>query len=480
MSTESYDSIDNRVQFLCGEIAPLVTVGAYADALALAVLCFVYADTSWYGRALRDAKAKQVRVEEYSDGLMERFSIGTAVSAPQLEDALRPSPLSVLHWLDRMLATRPGEGIGFGDSAYLGDVLRVEIADATRVRFELPRGLERVYLCRNIGKHWPKSPVERQGFGPNLYTPNWHVMADMPDAKQSGRKVAVYAPSPTFQQACEALSAKQGISIYLAEFETQPDFDSCFVAAAEGQVWTASGLRNEGSIIVEVEQHLQRALRLKADVVIFPELTFPPEVHKAASNWLCEQPGNDSDETHRIQWVVAGSFHFPLNSLFANQNLVLDRIGNVVTMHGQSPEQKWAQKKLTSVELVVVREGIHLGDTIMVAHTALGMQAVVICLDLAQTAVLDKVPLEMLPLRWLWVPSMSDGVSGHQARARELAVNRTITVICANQARAKFSDALLLEGEMSQSFVLGATNAPPGGGAQSQQGTNWKLLSVQT
>lgn len=480
MGTQSHGSKDKRLPSLCAELAPLVTSGSYAEALAIAVLCFVYSDASWYSRALREAKARKMKVEGFADSLMETFPVGASVDAAKLEAELRKSPLTVLHWLDRMLATRPEEGIGFGDSAYLGDVLRVEIDDATRARLELPTGLERAYLCRNIGKHWPKAPVERQGFAPNQYTPNWHVMADMPDPQQSGRKVEVYAPSATFQHACEALRKKQGITIYLAEFHTPPDFDSCFVDAAEGQVWTAIGMRNADAIIVEVKQHLKRALELQADVVIFPELTFPPKVRVAAADWLCAQPGNDDNDGHVIQWVVAGSFHCPFDSILANQNSVLDRLGNVVTMQGHHLAKNWGQEKLTSVELVVVREGNHPGEAIMVAHTALGMQAVVICLDLAQTAVLDKVPLEMLPLRWLWVPSMSDGVTGHQARARQLAVNRTITVVCANQAQARFSDALSLEGKMLQSFVMGAVDTPSSTGAPDQDGANWKLRSVQT
>jgi predicted amidohydrolase len=469
---------DDKLKILCAEIAPLLSRGEYSPALAYAVLSCVYLDGALYTRALHAAKFAPVSIEASSENLIAMFPIDSSVDAASLEQELRKSPLSVLLWLDHMLTTsQPIESAGYASYVYLGDVIVVEIDEATRGRLALPDDLERAYLCRNIGIHWPPSPVEQKKLSPNAFTPHWHVVAERPDLRQPSRMVEVHVPNATFQQACTALAKKRIINLYLAEFNATPDFDSHFFGSGSVPIWTAKGLQNQAQIILEVREHLERARERKADVVIFPELTFPPDVIQATSDWLNAQPGNDDDGESCIQWVVAGSFHCPAGATVVNQSLLLDRFGNVVTMGAFNPAIEWAQEKLTSVSLRVVNEGNEPSETILLAHTPLGMQAVVICLDLAQGATLDKVGLELLPLRWLWVPSMSEKVNAHYLHVRELAINRRITVVCANQGQAKFSEKISLNGTMLQSFV--AEPLDPGAGTFGADGPNWSFRCVK-
>ena len=71
-------------------------------------------------------------------------------------------------------------------------------------------------------------------------------------------------------------------------------------------------------------------------------------------------------------------------------------------------------------------------------HTELGIQAVVICLDLAQGANEDHIELERLPLSWLWVPSLSRTVNPHIKQSKHIQLRQPCTVTCANQGPAQF------------------------------------------
>jgi hypothetical protein len=88
------------------------------------------------------------------------------------------------------------------------------------------------------------------------------------------------------------------------------------------------------------------------------------------------------------------------------------------------------------------------------------MQAIAICLDLAQQAASDCVPWEHLPVRWLWAPSLSATAKPHRARAEQLCKQRLTTVACVNQAKASFGARpgtaanVELDGEHCQSFVV--------------------------
>jgi hypothetical protein len=101
------------------------------------------------------------------------------------------------------------------------------------------------------------------------------------------------------------------------------------------------------------------------------------------------------DTGHAIAWVIAGSFHeappaqWPDQRPF-NEAFAMDARGNFL------PE--FQHRKLTNVDLdgADVIENIQVGGRITLVPSALGLQSVVICLDLAQAASEDKVPLHFI------------------------------------------------------------------------------------
>ena len=76
----------------------------------------------------------------------------------------------------------------------------------------------------------------------------------------------------------------------------------------------------------------------------------------------------------------------------------------------------------------MIQEGNKPGDLLTLIPTPIGTHAIAICLDLAQAATSNETALKRVPVRWLWVPSMSASVSARLAQSRTLCVQRLITI----------------------------------------------------
>jgi len=467
---------------LCVVLAPVLQKGNYDRALALATLALVHADHSRYVEFAHAMVGIPHGAEKIVKALEENFSLGNSISAEDLYNAVEPAPLALLLWLDALLSFGYEGMVGYPESVYRGDVLTVDIDDTDRNELHLPSAFNSVFLCQRL-KEASQAPIQSQLPDPARYAQNWHVIPDTPNLAQAARKIAVYRPDSVFQAACKTLRAREGIRIYLAEFKTTPEFDSRIHAGANCKIWSAKALRNVDKLVVEARGHLERAATLRADVVVFPELTVPPPILNTASDWLSAQPACNDESAHVIQWVVAGSFHVTTLETSPPYNVacVLDRVGNKVVFNGKFGLDVWSQAKLTSVDLNStplphIVEGNERGKTLKLLHTPLGLQGLAICLDLAQFGAMDSVPLEHIPLRWLWVPSLSNSVHAHQERAKVLCLQRRITIVCANQAQANFGEGHTLGGKMCQSFVWENVNRSSAAVSELADGDSWRFV----
>lgn len=392
-------------------------------------------------------------------------------------------PLLLLSYLDRLAAmgnpdsTADGPG-NLSESLYEGGMLRVKLEATTTALLTLPLGDAEVHLVKR-SRQQRLAPAQRQLPDPNRFNPNWYVVPVIPDIRQRDRRVEARAASEGLRDACRRIAKRESgkVNVYLAEFRVDPVFLSSLSAdQGGGRLWCALGLDNIDAIQAEVLAHLVNARSLSADVVVFPELTLPPAIVLAAQQWLLDEncafaePGS-----HAIGWVIAGSFHAPsgpdATEAPFNTACAIDARGNFL------PE--FAHQKMTSVSLGGARfiEGNQIGQHIALVETPLGLQSVLICLDLCQDGEGDRLPLSALPIDWLWVPSMSPTVKAHQARAAQLSVNHAVRIACANQAAAVCSPGLLLTGDARQSFMTGPDGmqfdispAPP---------ATWKLYTAQ-
>lgn len=93
---------------------------------------------------------------------------------------------------------------------------------------------------------------------------------------------------------------------------------------------------------------------------------------------------------------------------------------------------EFSHRKLTAVALSAagVVEGNQVGTGLTLVGTPCGVRSVIICLDLCQDAATDRLPLDRLPIDWLWVPSLSAHTTAHRARAAALSARRPSRQAC--------------------------------------------------
>ncbi|MCU0755971.1 MAG: hypothetical protein MUE46_12735 [Xanthomonadales bacterium] len=335
----------------------------------------------------------------------EQWLLGGSIHSSALEHRLQDCPCLILTALDRLaLSGRSG---------------RRQLLNEPQ-RYAL--GQQIYWLVRRAT---PYRSQTGQAADLNQHLPHWRVIPESFDPRNGARRLQLFesrAVELSFQDAPDELV------VYLVEFDADPHY-----APGLCQDWVAEQLVNESELAAEALEHLRRATAAKADVIVFPELCVSPGVAQAIRGYL-----QGAERPHRL--VVAGSFHVRDGNQYFNQALVLDPFGNEIA--------DWRHRKLTAVSLErgAISEGITRATELRIAATPCGLQAVVICLDLAQAQPWEAVPLEDLALDWLWVPSWSKNTHAHQAKARECRNFQSTTTACANQR---------LPGEaMGTSFVV--------------------------
>ena len=444
-------------------LAACLSQGRFAQGLAYAWLVLSHKDADRFKdwsitaatgeRQLRQGRQDALRNVDHGD---------ESALARAVEAALRVDPPLLIEHLDFLLLNAAGQQFrtegadGFPEDIYERHVLRVVLSREALQECGVASTFDTMYLVRR-NTAAPKSPVQRQPVDPDRFNPNWYLFSRVPDPSQPARVAEGMPPSIGFERACARIAARpsSALKIYLAEFATALAFDAELSPDHGGaRLWTAHGLLNYEVIAQEAIAHLANAKTAGADVVMFPELTGPEPVRLCIADWLDRENEAFEREAHTIGWVLAGSFHEkdaaalpargPQNVAFA-----LDGRGNAI------PEL--AHVKLTSValDLANIIEGNDRGKRVQLIGTPIGIQALIICLDLCQDARSDRLPLEHLPLDWLWVPSMIDKVAPHLTRSASIARQRLMHIACANQATALCAKGVELKGAAGQSFLFG-------------------------
>lgn len=449
----------SNILSLCSTLRRLLAEEKYAAALACSWLVIVHDSHSTFRHASESyATSDQHQWSELVARLVAHDWTSADLGANPLLD-LASMPSLLVQVCSELLASRFtgwfADKIAEEDELYDRGVMTVDIAPSLASQLGVEVRAHRLFVVRRQRSPGP-SPVQLQYVDPERFNRRFHVIPDVPDRNQSERLVAVRPASAGLQRASRTIleRASMALTVYVAEFWCIPEFDSHITSAPGGRsTWMARNIKNFAGMRDEVTRHLARARDAGADVVVFPELTFPSTLRKAASEWLRDENTN-ADNAHHISWVIAGSFHEaqdpgtrPFNEAFA-----MDARGNSI------PE--FQHRKLTQVDLdrPNIVEDIELGTRITLVASAIGLQSVVICLDLAQGAAYDKLPLHFLPIDWLWVPSLAERVGAHKTRAKDLCVQRPVSVVCSNQAQAKCTDELILSGDPLQSFAFYVCN----------------------
>lgn len=291
------------------------------------------------------------------------------------------------------------------------------------------------------------APLHLRSFGtreqdvhPYRYTQHRWVIPAECDLIPPGRMLSFDVPTLVFKQAMEQIIIRNPrlLRIYLAEYITEPLYEAIWQKKKGSNQWVAKSITNWKSLASEAIRHLERAQAQRADIVIFPELCDSAEISEEIREWLLDTyEASQKTQTPLFAMVVTGSHHRKQDTgEWVNRANAFDHQGNCI--------RALSHEKLTRVQLAKLKiiEGIKCMTGIRVVQSAIGIQAIIICLDLAQSAQQGRIPLENVPFSWLWVPSLSDGVSAHKVRAKELSAQLPICVACTNQGPVTFDPSM--------------------------------------
>lgn len=467
----SYDHLIDPavVRELCGIAARAADNGQWHYALVAVYARLIHYDAAAYSSisqlTLRTSPAANDCLDQLrqltwsSNGLPDVNAIFSLVSA---------APLVLLLWVQEQanLSLCEHDAAALPEWVYGGESYCVTITEHDGISLGLPKAQRSYFISRSCAQR-SSAAVANQHCAPEYWLRHWVVVPVVPDLSKMTRSAFLGTVEGGMYGSCADIAERSDrkMGIYLAEFAVAPEFDSEWIenTGSDGRRvvgWRARGLVNEQDLTVAAIAHLDAARKHAADVVVFPELTITESMRTAISDWL---HANDQIEGHGhgFAFVVCGSFHVKGRARGAgtvNAAVVLDRQGNQVKLKCGSESRPLVQEKHTSVDFLE-REGLYeandKGTELVLAATPLGIHGIAICLDLAQVNLGDRVSWAMLPVRWLWSPSLSPKVSGHIDRAKELCIMRSLTVACANQAQAKFGgDFGNINTSAGQSFLF--------------------------
>ena len=171
-----------------------------------------------------------------------------------------------------------------------------------------------------------------------------------------------------------------------------------------------------------ISSALDAAARLRADIVVLPELTVSPGLRLRVADWL------EDHRHHPFSLVVPGSFHERRGSKTYNRAEMLGAFGGVVLWH----------HKLTRFGDKDMSEGIVSGDSIELLNTPVGLVAMPICRDFCDEDAFFSLLWQELAPDWILVPAMGEqtSISAHLRRSGQLLRAYGCACAVANQPRA--------------------------------------------
>ena len=183
----------------------------------------------------------------------------------------------------------------------------------------------------------------------------------------------------------------------------------------------AVGLKDPEARWQSVSAALDEAFRMRADIVVLPELTVSPELRLRVADWL------EENVDHPFALVAPGSFHQRRGSRVFNRAEMLGAFGGVVLWH----------HKLTRFGDRDMSEGIAPGDAIELLNTPIGLVAMPICRDFCDEDAFFGDFWQDLAPDWILVPAMGEAasISAHGRRSAQLHRAGTACAV-ANQPQA--------------------------------------------
>lgn len=201
------------------------------------------------------------------------------------------------------------------------------------------------------------------------------------------------------------------LRIHYSHFADTSRLESAYKApSATGLLY--SGIDKEEERKAKIIASLDEALHKGAHIVVFPELTVTPALHRCIVDWLA---ANEA-EAHTISWIVAGSFHEPCTDnpkKWMNRSYSFGYYGNEI--HKHTKITKYGEAKSGYEDIKTWRD-------VWLVETPIGLFATPICLDYCNAD--NKSPaagtFSNLFVDLFLVPAMDEKDSAHKRQAIDL------------------------------------------------------------
>jgi hypothetical protein len=376
---------------------------------------------------------------------------GLSIWSPaEFEESISKRPLVVLRALALLAAALPNLASGqipiqLPPSVYSGGVIECEVCQWSN-ESEIERST--VFTVE-----MPPARTDSQSTSLHAYTAPFHLLPDK--LGELNIKVSTSGSILLDERLRSIRESGRSLRIYVAEFLPGPHFQDD-PKQQPNSAWIAKGLENEPSLESLAIAHLNSAENSGCDVLIFPELTITPGILKSIQRKLLLQP-KQSGSMHSnrgLALVICGSFHYPISDseAYCNVTYALDAAGNVI--HGLTHTKLSTVSLGNEADQSLLNEAIHLGNTLSLVATPIGLLCSCICLDLAQRLPGYEIPLSHIPFSVLFVPSLSKKTNAHLRSAQDILLHQTATIIVANQAAATFRGQPTVGWKPDASFII--------------------------
>lgn len=357
------------------------------------------------------------RYENYLDQIRRSFTDGKNI----LNKMVREEPLALIRALDGFLAEERAP------------------RPTSHVPYEVDG--QEYWLVRIPAGRRQQTSINRQANNPSHWFCYHNVIPTKLGAKDSAIEIRVVEPDLATKRRLEELCLKAKLRTYLVHFNDKVELRYQSNPAGKAFVF---GLNDAEKRMHSIEHHLSIAIKERADVVIFPELTVTAEQRQAIRS-RCIKSADNREPVPIL--IVAGSFHEIRGGRKVNRAEMLS-VADFLLSHEKIRPYGFAEG---------LAEDIDSGNCIRLLTTAIGLIAMPICKDFNDAEALDW---HAIGPDFCLVPSMGDGknINAHSEQARRLwkIFFQTISVI-GNQE---------FEGDPIPGFGFAGTEmiVPAGGG----------------
>ncbi len=334
-----------------------------------------------------------------SDGFVKRLQDGSPPTPAELE----ASPLSWLKAIDRELfdttapgAKTPGTPVFDGDDKHW--VVR-RVRDSTGLNAR---------KCK-----------------PGYYTPWHHVLS----ACIEGIPTQVRSVPHDTARACAQIVGKNAFKIAIARFED--GVVETFSQFEDINLFRMEGFDRPQTRLQSALDALSKACLEAVDCLIFPELTFTPDIARSFAEHLLDSALKFVPNLPPL--VVLGSYHE------ATRTIERPDTRNRALLLAHDGSRLMCFDKRSKVLFKFEPDGPDWAEALAPCETPYellpldaGLVGLAICKDLFDGSISDL--LRKLDLDWLLVPSMSDKLTQHEGKTKQLHHQSGTVSIVANQA----------------------------------------------